>query len=651
MLTQSLAQRIFKDEDPMGKIIKTNNNWFAVTGVILDIPDNSHFRFSALLPAFTNATTQEEKILTLWSTTLFTYVKLKSGADPKDIEDNFYTFYNKYMANVGDAIQGDFDIKLERLDKIHLSSWADFDLSKGNVKYLVIFVSIGLIILLLAIINYINMATARTPVRAREAGVRKVLGSGKKELIFQFVGESILLSFLALMIAISAAEIILHSAYFKALIQKDLSEGFMGSWVIWFASPLMALLVGVFSGLYPAFRIAKVPTIMALKSAVKPNKKEAFLRTLMVGFQVTVSVTLVIVAFTMAQQISFINQKDLGFNKNDILLIPIQDSIIADKLDEIGSVLMSHKDILSYSSSTTILGATVGKSIVRTDSVETENQVVDFMVVGENYFKTMEIDFVEGSGFNAQRDSLENVVVVNQAFMNQMNWANLEDKQLFWNIDENGNSANSGKVVGVTQNFNAYSLHEEIRPLVFYYQNQPKGSIHLRVNSLNYNSVVSFLKEQWKSIDPRRPLEFSLLKNDLQKLYADDQRLAKFIRLLTLIAIVISCVGLLSLASFITRIRAKELAVRKVLGATTQQVLASILKDVSKILVVACLVSIPLSQLFIFVWQNSFTVGAPLDFGVYIFTLIFTFLLAFIAVGFHALQAALTNPIDILKYE
>ena len=495
VVTESLAQRVFGKTDVLGEVIETSNNWFAVTGVIKDVPENSHIRFSALLPAFMQPVTEEEMKYTLWSAPLFTYVKLKKGRGHSEIEDHFDRFYAKYMADVGDAINGSFEVDLERLDKIHLGSIADFDLSKGNLRYLLTFAGMGLVILLLASINYINMATARIPEKLKEIGVRKVLGSQKKALVFQFLGESVLLSLFALILAISFAELIVHSSLFKSLMQKDLSIGFVSNWAVWIGGVALALLVGLVSGWYPATKMASLQTVQALKGALKPSRKEAVLRRLLVGVQVTASISLVVVALNMAQQLHFIQSKNLGFNKEDVLLIPIQDSTMASQMEEVERQLSSHKDILAMSTSSTIMGTTVGKSIVRTAPESVENVVVDFMVVGKNYFETMQIKTRSGLTFDdVENPNPETMVMVNQAFIDAMGWEDLKDKYLYWNMDENGKAVNTGKVIGVTDDFNAYSLHEEISPLVFFYQPIPEGSIHLRINSEAFKDVLRFLK-------------------------------------------------------------------------------------------------------------------------------------------------------------
>lgn len=652
VLTESFAKEVFGDENPLGKVIQTNNNWFAVTAVIKDMPENSHVRFSALIPGFMRPISEEDMVLSLWSTTLFTYVKLSNDVNPQKIEDSFYTFYDKYMADVGDAISSDFSIHLERLDKIHLSSTADFDLNRGNLRYLFAFGGIGLIILMLATINYINMATALTPVRAKEAGIRKILGSGRKALVFQFLGESVLLALLSLFFAWSGIELILNSEGFKTLAQIDFARDFYSNWLVWIGGLFLAVVVGLNGGWYPAWRISRISTLYSLKGYLKTNKKEAFLRMLLVGFQVVASITLVMVSLSMVRQLNYVKTKDLGFNKQDVILIPIQDTAISSKMDEIGELLMKHEDILSYSTSSTIMGSTVGKSIVRTDSLQEENEVVDFMIVDGSYFETMQIELLEGRAFHSSdKQSQHSPVIVNQAFMSEMGWRTIENKFVYSNIDEDGYANSRGKVIGVSNNFNAFSLKEDIRPLVFYLQQHPEGSIHLRVNSRNIFKVIAFLEEEWTSIDKRHPLEYSFLNKEIQQLYSDDRRLTQFVEILTTIAIIISCIGLLSLASFTTRRKAKELAIRKVLGASTNQVLGLILWDISKILLTSSVLSIPLAVAISNLWQENFVEVVSISLWSYGVTIALAFILAFTTVGFHALQAARANPVETLKYE
>ena len=651
VLTQSLAQKIFGNQKALGKVIRTNNNFFSVTGIIEDHPQNTHLKFNALLPGFMDSISLDKMKRSLWSTTMFNYIKLKKRANPESVVQHFDRFYVKYMKDMGEMFGTTFGIELERLDRIHLYSTADYDLNRGNVRYLITFGGIGLMILILAMINYVNMATARAPARMREAGIRKVAGSNKKSLIYLFLGESLLLSFISLALALSLAEIAINTEIFKTLSQKDLSTTLFNDKWVWLGGPLIALLVGFLSGIYPAYQIAQVSPLDGIYRQVEFKNRRNWLRSLLVGFQIAMSVGVVIVAITMADQIKFINSKYLGFNKEEVILIQSQDSVIVHNFMQQKAQLLAHPDIHSISTSLNIPGSHVGRSIVAFDAEGLETDVVDFMVVGFDYFKTLQIPILEGRGFYlGDSTMLDRPVLINQQFLDLMGWESFEEKKLYWAMDEYG-PTESGQVIGVTENFNAFSLHDSINPLIFYLEPYPHGSINIRLNRENIDDIILFLNEKWEDIDPIHPLEYYYLEDDLGNLYAEDRRLAQLTSALTYIAIFISCLGLLGLASYITQRRTKEIGVRLVLGASQFQVVVLILKKITLLVLVSSIISIPIAYKVIEMWLENFAYVAPINLSVFAITIFLALVLSYITVAYHVLYAARANPVNVLKYE
>lgn len=651
VLTKSLSEKVFGNEKALGKVIRTNNNFFEVTGVIKDHPQNTHLRFNALLPGFMNPISMDEMKRSLWSTTMFNYVKLKKEESPESVVKNFDRFYDKYMKDMGELFGADFAIRLERLDDIHLKSKAAYDLNRGNIRYLITFGGIGFMILLLAMINYVNMATARAPARTKEAGIRKVVGSDKKSLIFQFLGESVLLAIISMVLALSIAEIVVNTELFKTLSQKDLTVALFSSKYVIIGAPLLILIVGLLSGIYPAYQIAKVDSLDGMFGSVELKKKRTWLRSLLVGFQITMSVSVVVIAVTMADQIQFVNLKYLGFNKEEVILIQSQDSIVAHNFLDRKTLLLAHEDIKAISTSTNTPGSHVGRSIVAFDEDGLETEVIDFMVVGQDYFETLQIPIVEGRAFG-EEDSLLSIqpVLVNQRFLDVMGWETIEDKYLYWAMDEYG-PTESGKVVGVTGDFHAFSLHQTINPLVFYLEPVPEGSINIRINRDNIDEVINFLTAQWEEIDPNHPFEYYYLEDDLGNLYAEDRRLAQLTKALTFLAIFISILGLLGLASYIIQRRTKEIGVRMVLGASQAQVVWLIVKQITILVLVASLLSIPIANKVIGLWLDNFAYTAPVKIEVFVITIFLSLVLAYATVAYHIYYAARANPVDVLKYE
>ena len=652
VVTQSFARELFGNKPPLGKVVQTSNNTFTISGVIADPPQNSHLVYRALLPAFLDSTADEELRGSLWMSTLFTYVRLKEGTHPDQIESRFTGFYNKYMREMGEALGGSFSVELERLDKVHLYSNADFDLNRGNITYLWAFGGIGALILILAMINYINMATARAPSRAGESGIRKVLGSDRKSLIFQLLGESVLTAFIGLFLAVSLAEITVNTELFKEVAQKDLSEAFFRSRFVWLVAPLVALSTGILAGIYPAYQISGYSEIESIKKGEIQRKVRPWIRTVLVSFQITMSITVVVLSLTMARQMEFIQTKNLGYNKSDVLLIPIQDSIILNQYDAIKSEFLRHPHVKDVSMSSTVPGWGVGRSLVSFDPEGLNTEVVEFMVVGFDYFRTMQIPIIEGRPFDPLKDSADdNVVIVNQQWMERMGWDHFEDHYLYWAMDENGSPTQQGRVIGVSGNFNSFSIHEEIGPLVFYLDNRTGGSIHVRIDPEHHEEVIGFFTSGWEQFDARRPFEYSFIAEDLGKLYTEDDRLAKLTSALSVLVIFMSCLGLLGLASFIIQRKTREIGIRKILGASESAIFILLVREISVLLLVSSLIAIPLSWKLSDFWLQSFAFVSQPGIGIFVGTIISAFLLALITVAYHMIQASLTNPVDVLKYE
>ena len=652
VITSSFARELFGNQPPLGKVVQTSNNTFTISGVIADPPLNSHLIYRALLPAFLDTTAEEDLKGSLWMSTLFTYIRLEEETDPEQIESGFVSFYDKYMSEIGEALGGSFTVELERLDKVHLYSLADFDLNRGNVKYLWAFGAIGALILILAMINYINMATARAPIRARESGIRKVLGSDRKSLIFQFLGESVLTAFFGLFIAISLAEITVHSDLFMELSQKDLTEAFFHSRFVWLVAPMVALLTGVFAGIYPAYQISGYSEVESIKTGEIKRKARPWIRTILVSFQITMSITVVVLSLTMARQMEFIDSKNLGYNKSDVILVPIQDSIILNQYETIKSSFLQHPHVHDITMSSTVPGWGVGRAPISFDPEGLNTEVVEFMVVGYDYFQTMQIPILQGRSFQVETDSTDGeVVIVNQKWMDQMGWEDYHGRYLYWAMGENGQPTQQGRVIGVSGNFNSFSIHEEIGPLVFYLDNRTGGSIHIRLDRDHLDEVLDYFTDTWKNYDSRRPFEYSFIAEDLGKLYTEDDRLSKLTSALSVLVIFMSCLGLLGLSSFIIQRKTKEMGIRKILGASESRIFLLLVREIAILLVVSSLIAIPLSWKLSELWLNNFAFVPELEIGIFVGTILSAFLLAFATVAYHMFQASLANPADVLKYE
>ncbi|NVK27636.1 MAG: ABC transporter permease [Flavobacteriia bacterium] len=655
VLTQSLAKAIFGDENPLGKTLRTNNSRFVVSAVIADLPENSHIKFKALLPAFPETFTRDELIKSLWVASMYTYLRLKPGREVREVNEAFNVLHDKYMVSLARAINTDYDIKPEPLAEIHYNSTAEYDLPRGKDEYLMVFSGIGLLILALAMINYMNLATARASGRAKEIGVRKVLGSTRRDLIWQLLIESVSLTIIALFLSVILVEIIIQIPYFQDLIQKELSLDLLAEpWLIYFGI-LTTLIVGVLAGLYPALYLSKIPAASALKGSFKAGNKSKQLRKFLVGIQFTISISVVVLALLMTGQMQYMSDRYLGFNKEDLVIVPIQDTSLQGEIPQMLKDLREKPHVIAASYAQASPGGRVGRMVmseITQHEEEAQREAVDYLKVGDGYFETMEIDFVVGGTFQSARhiDTME-TVVVNEQLVEHYGWDEPIGQRLVWGVSESGRPSQMAEVVGVIRDYNIMSLHNEIKPMVIFNENDGHGLLHIRVDSEHLKTALAEIESVWNSNDVDRDFEFSFLDKTLAELYQDDRRQTRLITTFTLITILISSLGLLGLTSYTSQQRYKEIGVRKVLGATVRQIVSLLFKDIAALVAIAVIISVPLSYLAYHNWVKNFAFLAPMHWYLFFVTGIFAVIISYTIVSLHSLRAARTNPVKSLKYE
>ncbi|KAB2816900.1 FtsX-like permease family protein [Phaeocystidibacter marisrubri] len=655
VLTQSLATSIFGDVNPVGEVLRTNSNRFVVTGVIEDLPQNEHIQFKALLPAFTEQLSQEDLVRTLWAASTFTYIRLKEGVGPSEINRAFREVHQKYMVDVASVINSDYDIIVEPLEEVHYGSKAEFDLPKGKLSYLFVFGGVGLLILALAMINYMNLATARASKRAKEIGVRKVLGSTRRDLIWQLLIESVTLTFVGLFLAVILVELLLQSEVLIVLMQKNISINVIDQPKFLWWGVITALVVGILSGIYPALYLSRIEVAESLKSAFKAGKSSVQMRRFLVGLQFTFSISVVVLAVFMTRQMSYMSDRYLGFNSEDIVLVPVQDTALREVVPEMIEELREQPHVLSVSSARNVPGDIIGRVLMHAlnpQKVQATREAMDIMHVGEGYFHTMELEFLQGSSYTAVMDE-DSVfqVVVNESLVEYFGWDDPIGEQLEWGLQENGRAYYTARIIGVVNDFNTSSLHSPVNPLVMFLDEEQRGTLHLRVDSENMKSAIASIEKVWNQHSISRPFEFSFLDEDLDMLYREDQRQSTLISMLTLVTILISTLGLLGLASYTIQQRYKEIGIRKVLGASVRQIVNLLFRDVAAMVALAVLISIPISYAVFQSWVSNFAYVTPVQWFVFVVIGLIAVIFSYVVVSLHSLKAARTNPVKSLKYE
>lgn len=678
VLTESTAKRMFGDTNPLNELVKTDDNTFTVKGIIKDLPDNVHLTFNGLI-SFTTITSgqpplnAQQRSQQLWNIQTYSYVLLPKNFNVNNIYNDFQRVFDKYMAPLAQLApslrEASFEPRLVPLNEIHFNSKVQYDLPTGNKAYTQAFMAIGIFVLILASINYMNLATARATKRGKEVGIKKVLGSTKSKLISQFLSESIIITTFSLILAIGFTYLILHGTNINNLLGKTLTLDWVNNPLLTFGSIGITIALGVLSGLYPAFYLSAISVLSAMKGAVKSGPGSMFMRKGLVAFQFFISIGVVIATLLMTNQINFMRDKDLGFNKDNVIIIPTRDTTVSKRLEVIQNELRENPNIidvttsLGLSASATNVGNRLigsGRQVMQVEGSDTVMvpDTYNIMFIGENFINAMGMELVAGRDFNDEiQTDLTSGVLVNEALVQKMGW----DEPIGKKVSNAGPGAPTARVLGVIKDFNAFSLHVAIEPMIMMRyerfgapitQLNPSVVIHAKEGQLQ--QTLNYLEDKYAELDPSHPFEYGLLDTQAENLYRSDQRQSKLTATLSYICILISCLGLLGLASYSTATRIKEIGVRKVLGATIPQLVFLIFKDILILVIIGFALAIPIAYLLVEDWLQVFqyTIDLPqVIIGAAAIAGFIAIAVAFGTVSFHSLKAARQNPVRALRYE
>lgn len=655
VITQSTAERYFGNEDALDKILQIDGQSWKVTGVIEDVPENTHLKFDFLLSGLSKTRewvvdNGQIKSEAFWNPDIYIYLVFPDNYDPKSFYDKWPQIFNKYYKSFGDQVGGKYDPILQPLASIHFHSDLESDEATGNIAYVYAFTGIGAFIILLACINYMNLSTAKSVKRAGEIAMKKTLGSGKRSLIFSFLGESVFLAFISLLVAVAIVWMVLNLTSFNSLVDKNLTADFFSNPVLLLGSVGITLLIGILSGLYPAFYLPSVPTLSALKGSFKTRKSSLVLRKVLITTQFAISIFVVVCTLFMQDQIDFMRTKDLGYNKENILILPIQDTLVQNQLTAIKNEFLQNPKITAAATSYSVLGMGIGGPVMwaENDKGEMKQQAFSLIVVDDNYFKTMNIEVVKGRGFNpGPKADVDNIFMVNEAAAKLMGWGDDPvGKRMRW-----FHGQTDGQVIGVVKDFNYQSLHNPIQPLIIIKSREEGGFLHLKVSGDNLPETMEYIRKKWAGYDPNHPFEYFFLDERFNEQYRADETQYTLLSNLSYICIFISLLGLLGLSAFTAAQRTKEIGIRKVHGASIQRIIYLLYKDVMYLVLIAAVVVIPAAFYSITQWMGNFAYQTTISYITFGFVTLMALVFSFFTVGFHSLKTARTNPVQSLKYE
>ncbi|HWB28748.1 MAG TPA: ABC transporter permease [Chitinophagaceae bacterium] len=658
VITKPFAEKYFGDEEPIGKLLSLNTGQvYKVTGVINEIPANTHFHFDALISLSSRPDTHPT-----WSNIgFYTYLRLKKGTDPEKLQAKFPQLVAKYVVP---EVQRDMGITLAEAQKsvntfrfsllpvtdIHLHSDTKYEIeANGDINYVYIFSALAVFILLLACVNFTNLSTASSAKRAREVGIRKVMGSAKKQLVMQFLTESVLLTVCSMILALGIVGLLLP--FFNQVAGKHISFGFFVQLPVLCAVLALCLLVGIIAGIYPAFFISSFKPVKVLKGAsAQGSGRKSVLRSSLVVFQFFVSTALIIATIVVYRQLHYMQDKKLGYDKDQVLVLP-DARLLGAGQDAFEQQVLKDNHVIhaSISRGAPAAGVMNGTEIyghddaTGKDSKEIHSNIYN---IDYDYVPTLGMHIVQGRNFSKEYSTDSFGVVINEAAARDLGWgdANAIGKTII------RSGQHKFKVIGVVADFHYASVKQKIAPLMLLLGSNYGGLI-LKIKTTDVPGFLATLKNEWNSFNAKGPFSYYFLDDKFAALYASEQKTGQIFTSFAIIAIVIASLGLFGLAAFITEQRTKEIGIRKVLGASVQQVLVLVSKEFIYLVGIACLIAIPVTWWAMSVWLQNFAYRVEIAWWVFAVAGTVAVLIALFTVSSQAIKAATANPVKSLKSE
>jgi len=656
VVSSAFAKKYFGNEDAVGKSLSvgTVHQLYKVTGVFGEIPENSHFHFDAFLSLTSWHLTRQT-----WSNVgFYTYLLLNKNTDPKKLEKKFPELVAEHVVP---EIQHDMGVSLPEAEKsintfvfslqpltdIHLYSHTKYELEpNGNIQYVYIFSALALFILLLACVNFTNLSTAKAAKRAREVGIRKVMGSMKKNLVIQFLSESVLLTLLSMLIAFGLLFLLLP--YFNQLADRQIPFRFFISYQCILAMVSLMFITGIVAGIYPAFFLASFNTIKVLKGAASKGSQRNQLRSSLVVFQFFVSIALIIATIIVYQQLYFMQNKNLGYDKEQVLFLP-DARLLGKNQAAFKQQLSQNKNVIasSISRSAPALPFMDGTEIYPKNENGNGKEIhANIYHVDEDYLKTLGIKIIGGRNFSRNFPTDSGAVVINQAMVRELGWN--RTNPIGKTIVRSGQQ--QFEVIGVVADFNYASAKQEIAPLKMMLGNN-YGGLVIKINTTDVKGFLSDLKKEWDSFNPEGALDYTFLDDNFAKLYASEIRAQKIFSVFAIIAIIIASLGLFGLSAFVIEQRTKEIGIRKVLGASIQNVLLLVSKDLLLLVGIAFLISVPVTWWAMHNWLQDFAYRVNIQWWVFLLAGSIAILISALTISFQAIKAAVANPVKSLRTE
>ena len=661
LLTEEIAKKYFGEEDPMNKVIRLNNQLnFKVTGIFKPLPAAAHLHPQIMLSFNTlkdSAVYGEKQLQTNWGNNAFyTYLLFPKNYPVKNIEAQFPYFLDKYMGHPGDAADAKASkytsLYLQKLTDIHLTSHLDEEIEEnGDRTRVYVFGAIALFILLIACINYMNLSTARSALRAREIGIRKVAGAQRGEIITQFLGESVMITYMAIILAVGLASITLP--WLNAITGQTLSMHSLIKTQIIVPLLLTPLVTGILSGIYPALFMSSFQPAKVLKGLFKVGSGSISFRKVLVVAQFSISIILIISTAIVFQQLHYIQAKSLGFNKDQVVILRYSDGL-NKTYESFRTALRGYSGIKDATRSSRIPGGRLldeqGAATESGDSLKPVTADIKYLAADHDFVTTYGIPMAAGRNFSRDYATDTTSFLLNEAAIHALGMRTPQEA-----IGKNFKYADiKGKVIGVTADFHFESLHQNIVPLIFVLaqpSQNPYSKISIKIAGNDLPAAIAHLEKTWKAFLPEVPFEYTFLDAKFDQLYQSEQRQGTLFTTFACIAIFIACLGLLGLSAFAITQRIKEIGIRKVLGASVGGIVGLLSTDFLKLVAIAAVIAFPIAWYVMHNWLRDFAYRISIQWWVFLVAGILASAVALLTVGFQAIKAAIANPVKSLRSE
>ncbi len=651
VLSQRSVEHIFGRENPLGKIIRYENSYdLKVTGILQNMPQNSHFVMDFIIPLQAYALIRDHDLTKWQNHSMVTYIQLSESADPQDLESKIPSLYRKYAES--DLWPGGRRYcrpLLQALPTIHLHSDLDGEFApNSNIKTIYLFSTIAFLILIIACINYMNLATARSTQRGKEVAIRKVVGALRHHLVKQFYGESFIFLILAFVLGLALVQVLLPA--FSAFVERDLSFSLLSNFALFLGLLITAGFMNFLAGSYPALLISSFRPAFVLKKQMFDGRGSGRLRNALVAFQFVVSVGLIVSAVVVRMQLDYIKNKDVGYEKDQIVIVRLHDQDVKKSLDALKSELRANPNVIAATATDALPNNIQSQMGPKWPGMPEDFDYFDVYVsyVDEDFLDVYGIDVKDGRNFSKEFPSdAQSAFLFNESLVDTLGWEQPlgREFEIWW--------GDVGQIVGVVRNFNFHSLHRGIDPMCLYYRKDQRYIYYLsiKIRGGNIPETLGFLEDTWGKISPNYPIDYSFFDDIFDNAYRSEYRLGSMFNIFSLLAVAIACLGLFGLAAFTAEQRTKEIGIRKVLGASGPGIFMLLSREFAKWVLISSLIAWPISYLAMHTWLQNFAYRAPLSPWIFIAATGAAAVVALGTVASQTAKVASTNPVKVLRYE